>query len=208
MTSEELIKEAAKAIARSRGDFLDGEQDRISARAALAVFEKAQCKRCWKLAEGYAFINGDRYCHPDDGVDCYTLANHGLTSLANQAFIEKAQAPTDEERHWSDAAASAYPGDEYDNADLRTAFGRGVKWERRRPVQAEPTEAQVLAAMTDPNSITDEQADAAQLAHYRFVFGDEGLPNQRALGIGRQAMKVAISEAVRAAFTAGQEDKP
>ena len=73
--------------------------------------------------------------------------------------------------------------------------------------QTEPTDAQI-AAMTDPNSITDEQADAAQLAHYRFVFGEEGLPNQRELGIGRQAMKVAISEAVRAAFTAGQEDKP
>ena len=42
MNREELIEEAAKAIARSRGDFLDGEQDRISARAALAVFEKAQ----------------------------------------------------------------------------------------------------------------------------------------------------------------------
>ena len=78
MTREELIEEAAKAIARSRGDFLDGEQDRISARAAFAVFEKAQCKRCGKLAEGYAFIDGARYCHPDDGVDCYTLENHGL----------------------------------------------------------------------------------------------------------------------------------
>ena len=42
MNREELIEEAAKAIARSRGDFLDGEQDRISARAAFAVFEKAQ----------------------------------------------------------------------------------------------------------------------------------------------------------------------
>lgn len=42
MNREQLIEEAAKAIARSRGDFLDGEQDRISARAALAVFEKAQ----------------------------------------------------------------------------------------------------------------------------------------------------------------------
>lgn len=73
--------------------------------------------------------------------------------------------------------------------------------------QIEPTDAQI-AAMTDPNSITDGQADAALLAHYRFVFGEEGLPNQRELGIGRQAMKVAISEAVRAALTAGQEDKP
>ena len=68
----------------------------------------------------------------------------------------------------------------------------------RRPAQTEPTDAQI-AAMTDPNSITDEQADAAQLAHYRFVFGEEGLPNRRELGIYRQAMKVAISEAVRAA---------
>ena len=80
-----------------------------------------------------------------------------------------------------------------------------LEWQRHRAraafatEQTEPTEAQVLAAMTDPNRITDEQADAAQLAHYRFVFGEEGLPNRRELGIYRQAMKVAISEAVRAA---------
>lgn len=83
--------------------------------------------------------------------------------------------------------------------DYFEGFEEGVTVGRGTPAQTEPTEAQVLAAMTDPNRITDEQADAAQLAHYRFVFGEEGLPNRRELGIYRQAMKVAISEAVRAA---------
>lgn len=97
MNRKELIEEAAKAMAPPLifdGTFTEYSRaydnhrvsDRgadqaywlILARAALAVFEKAQCKRCGKLAEGYAFINGDRYCHPDDGVDCYTLENHGL----------------------------------------------------------------------------------------------------------------------------------
>ena len=158
MNREELIEEAAKAIARSRGDFLDGEQDRISARAAFAVFEKAQ-------------------------------------------------APTDDEREaLSNFLFSVYEHGSQPNA-LREADAILSFLASIRPAQTEPTDAQI-AAMTDPNSITDEQADAAQLAHYRFVFGEEGVPNQRELGIGRQAMKVAISEAVRAAFTAGQEDKP
>ena len=110
MNREELIEEAAKAMhTENRPSSLNEDQwdatwgasenaYRALAQAALAVFEKAQCKRCGKLAEGYAFIGDDRYCHPDDGVDCYTLASHELTALANQAFIEKAQAPTDEER--------------------------------------------------------------------------------------------------------------
>ena len=34
--------------------------------------------------------------------------------------------------HWSNAAAAEYPGDEYEQYPLRTAFGRGVKWERKR----------------------------------------------------------------------------
>ena len=29
-------------------------------------------------------------------------------------------------------AAAEYPGDEYEQYPLRTAFGRGVKWERKR----------------------------------------------------------------------------
>ncbi len=98
MTRKELIEEAANAM--SQGYVQDGRISSFftSAEAAFAVFEKAQCKRCGQLAEGYAFIGDDRYCHPDDGVDCYTRASHELTSLANQAFIEKAQAPTDDER--------------------------------------------------------------------------------------------------------------
>ena len=97
MTREELIEEAAKAAMKEYQNAHWGKNAFENvAEAVLAVFEKAQCKRCGKLAEGYAFIGDDRYCHPDDGVDCYTLASHELTSLANQAFIEKAQAPTDE----------------------------------------------------------------------------------------------------------------
>ena len=114
------------------------------------------------------------------------------------ARFEKAQAPTDDEREdmiaWlmRDQGDDLSPlGRDYTDAEIADML--------RRTEQTEPTEAQVLAAMTDPNRITDEQADAAQLAHYRFVFGEEGLPNRRELGIYRQAMKVAISEAVRAA---------
>ena len=100
MSREQLIEEAAKVAMKEYQNAHWGKNAFENvAEAVLAVFEKAQCKRCGKIAEGYAFIGDDRYCHPDDGVDCYTLASHDLTGLANQAFIEKAQAPTDTVPH-------------------------------------------------------------------------------------------------------------
>ena len=46
-------------------------------------------------------------------------------------------------------------------------------------------------------SITDEQADAAQIAFHEFVFGlDVAPPTRRDLGIQRQAWKVAIEAAL------------
>lgn len=46
-------------------------------------------------------------------------------------------------------------------------------------------------------SITDEQADAAQIAFHEFVFGlDVAPPTRRDLGILRQAWKVAIEAAL------------
>lgn len=35
------------------------------------------CARCGEAAKGYAFIDNERYCHPDcasEGPDCYSLA--------------------------------------------------------------------------------------------------------------------------------------
>lgn len=29
------------------------------------------CARCGEVAEGYAYIDGDRLCHLDDGFSCY-----------------------------------------------------------------------------------------------------------------------------------------
>ena len=113
------------------------------------------------------------------------------------AVFEKAQAPTGEERHWSDAAASAYPGDEYDNADLRTAFGRGVKWERRRPAQTEPTDAQVEAA-----------AKAYWPAYSAAVRNTRPDPK---FGItpaqGHKCTAAGMRAALTAALTAGQEEQ-
>ena len=101
------------------------------------------CARCGKIAEGYAFIGDDRYCHPDDGVDCYTLASHELTSSANQAFIEKAQAPTDEEREaLSNFLFSVYEHGSQPNA-LREADAILSFLASIRPAQTEPTDAQV-----------------------------------------------------------------
>lgn len=31
------------------------------------------CSRCGETAKGYAMIGDKRYCHPDEGDDCYTL---------------------------------------------------------------------------------------------------------------------------------------
>ena len=185
MNREELIEEAT--IAMSRGYVKDG---RISsffelAEIAFAVFEKTQCKRCGKVAEGYAFIGDDRYCHPDDGVDCYTLASHELTSLANQAFIEKAQAPTDEEREaLSNFLFSVYEHGSQPNA-LREADAILSFLASIRPAQTEPTDAQVLAALNTLGGFEDTNFGG---------FTEEYVNRMRA--------------ALRAAFTAGQEDKP
>ena len=141
--NRKLIEEAAKAM--RQGYERDGRISSFftSAEAAFAVFEKAQCKRCGKIAEGYAFSGDDRYCHPDDGVDCYTLASHELTSLSNQAFIKKAQAPTDDEREdmiaWlmRDHGDDLSPlGRDYTDAEIADML--------RRPAQGEPTDGERL----------------------------------------------------------------
>ena len=31
------------------------------------------CARCGQVAQGFAMINGKRYCHPDAGPDCYHI---------------------------------------------------------------------------------------------------------------------------------------
>lgn len=140
MNREELIEEAANAM--SQGFVQAGRVSSFFALAetALAVFEKAQCKRCGQPAEGYAFIGDDRYCHPDDGVDCYTLASHDLTILANQAFIEKAQAPTIQF-----SARRIGKSQALIDSMLAQANERGIRVEVVYP-QTEPTDAQAIAA--------------------------------------------------------------
>ena len=54
----------------------------------------------------------------------------GLAVDAVMRAVARAEMTTD--LHWSNAAAAEYPGDEYEQYPLRTAFGRGVKWERKR----------------------------------------------------------------------------
>ena len=49
-----------------------------------------------------------------------------------EAVQELQNAETTTDLHWSNAAAAEYPGNEYEQYPLRTAFGRGVKWERKR----------------------------------------------------------------------------
>lgn len=36
-----------------------------------------RCGYCGGIAQGFAAINDIRYCHPDEGQDCYTLARQG-----------------------------------------------------------------------------------------------------------------------------------
>ena len=121
----------------------------------------------------HTIIGDDRYCHPDDGVDCYTLASHELTALANQAFIEKAQAPTNGEREdmiaWlmRDHGDDLSPlGRDYTDAEIADML--------RRPAQTEPT---------------DEERDAANaLAEY-----DRGQPSDY-----ERAYADPLAEALRA----------
>lgn len=139
----------------------------------------AICARCGKIAEGYAFIGDDRYCHPDDGVDCYTRASHELTTLANQAFIKKAQVPTDDEREaLGNFLFSVYEHGSQPNA-LREADAILSFLASRRPAQTEPTEKQV------------EQALAALSRFNGWNDNPHG----------------AMRAALRAAFTAGQEEQ-
>lgn len=138
----------------------------------------AICARCGQLAEGYAFIGDDRYCHPDDGVDCYTLASHDLTTLANQAFIEKAQASANGEREATVALA------EYDRSqpsDYERSYAEplaeSLRALLRRPAQTEPTDAQVeqaLAALSRFNGWNDNPHGAMRAAlKAAFTAGQE-----------------------------------
>lgn len=49
---------------------------------------------------------------------------------------------------------------------------------------------------TDPNSISDDVADAAQIEFHEFIYGWEEPLTRRQLGFLRQAWKCAISVAV------------
>lgn len=49
---------------------------------------------------------------------------------------------------------------------------------------------------SDPKTIPDDVADAAQLAFHEFVWGAENWPTKRELGITRQAWKCAIAVAI------------
>lgn len=33
--------------------------------------KRTLCSGCGRIARGYAFIDGKRFCHPDDGPSCY-----------------------------------------------------------------------------------------------------------------------------------------
>lgn len=62
-----------------------------------------------------------------------TSAMTGRDALEIVEAVQALQnAETTTDLHWSNAAAAEYPGDEYEQYPLRTAFGRGVKWERKR----------------------------------------------------------------------------
>ncbi len=37
-----------------------------------------KCGLCRNQARGFAMIDGQRYCHPDDGRDCYTEKSRTL----------------------------------------------------------------------------------------------------------------------------------
>ena len=36
-----------------------------------AIVVPAHCAACGKPAEGFAMINDQRFCHPDEGPSCY-----------------------------------------------------------------------------------------------------------------------------------------
>ena len=134
MSEKWICGKCAREVAQGVDDGQIPEHHRTCPKRAQAVFEKAQAPTNdeREALSNFLFSVYEHGSQPN----ALREADAILSFLAS---IRPAQTePTDEERHWSDAAASAYPGDEYDNADLRTAFGRGVKWERRRPAQTEP----------------------------------------------------------------------
>ena len=216
MNREELIEEAANAM--SQGFVQAGRVSSFFALAetALAVFEKAQCKRCGQPAEGYAFIGDDRYCHPDDGVDCYTLASHDLTILANQAFIEKVQAPTDhvkEEIYGGETVCATCP---------RNIYGAQVAWEYAHPAQTEPPTIQFSARRIGKSqALIDSMLAQANERGIRVeVVYPQAEPTDAQVQAAIQGRYAAFRQnvhatethlmraALKAAFTAGQEDKP
>ena len=75
-----------------------------------------ECRYCWEVAQGCA---------------------DAVIAALGPLIAATARAETTTDLHWSNAAAAEYPGDEYEQYPLRTAFGRGVKWERKRAIRKE-----------------------------------------------------------------------
>lgn len=100
----------------------------------------------------------------------HTVDSHGpgLCECMNP-YLTAARAETTTDLHWSNAAAAEYPGDEHEQDPLRTAFGRGVKWERER------------AKTTSDRTATTEDAEGA-------VYGElVGIPGRSDVACARDA---------------------
>ena len=169
MTREELIEEAAAAIFDAADlqlapDDHRWELARRDARAALAVFEKAQTP-----------TDEEREAHRR--VIELWFANWrsiGNVSPALEVAIDSLEGMVDEAL----AAGFRRPaqGDYYEGLEEGIAIGR-------RPVQGEPTDAQIERA-------------ARSIAEW----STSDVPLELCRSVARHAL--------RAAFTAGQEDKP
>ena len=84
-------------------------------------------------------INGGPLPEPgrDWEADMYRTQADAVIAALGPLIAATARAETTTDLHWSNAAAAEYPGDEYEQYPLRTAFGRGVKWERKRAIRKE-----------------------------------------------------------------------
>ena len=133
LITDEMVETAARASyadwageAWDRADDYAQREERASVRAALEAVAPLIA----------ATARAETTTEATERIARQIAATSAMTGRDALGLVEAVQAlqnaETTTDLHWSNAAAAEYPGDEYEQYPLRTAFGRGVKWERRR----------------------------------------------------------------------------
>jgi len=140
-----------------------------------------------------------------DALYCAHCQNDDHATYACEASEPE---PCSEECGWCGENMPTRPADDVRKARFQALHEAVFPWSTEESTEAcnlirelldEVSQHGTVPAeqISDPNTIPDDVADAAQIEHYEFVFGQDVQPlTRRQLGVSRQAWKCAIAVAI------------